>query len=138
MLGTKAKPKSSAEARYSTASSAQNSDSKTTCVVAKGTVIEGKFSSKEDVRLDGIILGEVLCQNRIVLGESGRVEGTLQTKDAVVMGTVEGEIEAIGTIHLKGTAYIKGTIKAANLIVDEGARYIGECKIGGENKGNTN
>jgi cytoskeletal protein CcmA (bactofilin family) len=135
MLGTKAKPKSSVENRYGSTTNSQNSESQTTCLVAKGTIIEGKFSSKEDVRLDGTILGEVLCQNRIVLGESGRVEGTLQTKDAVIMGTVEGEIDAVGTIHLKGTAYIKGTIKAANMVVDEGARYIGECKIGENNKG---
>ena len=134
MLGTKAKPKSAVENRYGSAAYSQSSESTTTCVVAKGTLIEGKFSSTEDVRLDGTILGEVQCKNRIVLGESGRVEGTLQTKDAVIMGTVEGEVEAVGTIHLKGTAYIKGTITAANLVVDEGARYIGECKIGSNSK----
>ena len=135
MLGTKAKPKSSTEVRYGSAAPSQSSESKTTCVVAKGTLIEGKFYSKEDVRLDGTILGEIKCENRIVLGESGRVEGTLQTKNAVVMGTVEGEIEAIDTITLKSTAYIKGTIKASKFVVEEGARYIGECKIGENNKG---
>lgn len=137
MLGTKAKPKSATEIRTGTSNPSPHTSasSGTTCVVAKGTFIEGKFLSKEDVRLDGTILGEVKCQNRIVLGEPGRVEGTLQTKDAVIMGTVEGEIEAVGTLHLKSTAYIKGTISAANLVVDEGARYIGECKIGGDKKG---
>ncbi|RMG80699.1 MAG: polymer-forming cytoskeletal protein [Bacteroidetes bacterium] len=129
MLGTKAKPKAATASRYGQPDGG-TPESLTTCVVAKGTTIEGKFSAKEDVRMDGTILGEVYCENRIVIGTSGRVEGTLQTRDAVIMGTIEGEIEAHGTIHLKNTAYIKGTIKAEKLVVDEGARYIGECKIG--------
>lgn len=102
-----------------------------TCVVASGTVIEGKFNASENVRLDGLIKGEVKCSQRLVMGESGRVEGNIRTKDAIIMGAIEGEIVAEGTLHLKGTALIRGSINAKYMVVDEGARYIGECKIGG-------
>lgn len=101
-----------------------------TCIVASGTVIEGKFSSTENVRVDGLIKGEVKCSQRLVMGESGRIEGNVRTKDAVIMGTIEGEIYAEGTLHLKGAALIRGIIQAKYMTVEEGARYIGECKIG--------
>jgi cytoskeletal protein CcmA (bactofilin family) len=105
-------------------------ESQDTCVVAAGTTIEGKFSSSENVRLDGQVKGEVKCALRLVMGETGKIEGNVRTKDAIIMGTIEGELVAEGSLHLKSTAVIRGTINAKNLTVDEGARYIGECKIG--------
>lgn len=105
-------------------------ESQDTCVVAAGTTIEGKFSSTENVRMDGKVKGEVKCSLRLVMGETGRIEGTIHTKDAIIMGTIEGELVAEGLLHLKSTAVIRGTITAKNMTVDEGARYIGECKIG--------
>ncbi|MBI5917745.1 MAG: polymer-forming cytoskeletal protein [Bacteroidetes bacterium] len=105
-------------------------DSSDTCVIASGTNIEGKFNAAENVRVDGFMKGDVKCSQRLVMGETGRIEGKVHTKDAIVMGKIEGEVVVEGTLHLKGTALIKGTITAKFMIVDEGARYVGECKIG--------
>ncbi|MCC6723871.1 MAG: polymer-forming cytoskeletal protein [Saprospiraceae bacterium] len=127
MLGAKSK-----QAPEKTLTVVANSakDSQDTCVVAAGTNIEGKFTSAENVRLDGFVKGEVKCSQRLVMGESGRVEGNIRTKDAIIMGKIEGELVAEGTLHLKATALIKGSITAKYMVVDEGAKYIGDCKIG--------
>lgn len=101
-----------------------------TCVISKGAEIEGKFSSKEDLRLDGRIIGEVDCTNRIVMGESGYVKGVIKANEAVIMGEVEGDLNISGALTLKSTAKIKGNIVAKLMSVDEGAIYNGECKIG--------
>lgn len=127
MLG--AKSKQPAEKTLTVVSNTSK-DSQDTCVVASGTTVEGKFSASENVRLDGLVKGEVKCSQRLVMGESGKVVGNIQTKDAIVMGNVEGELIVEGTLHLKGTCFIQGTITAKYMVVDEGARYIGECKIG--------
>ena len=127
MLGTKSRTKNN---------SAQNGQSYNgqtggvTCVIAQGTVINGKFSATEDVRLDGTIEGEVKCDKRVVMGESGRVKGTIHASDAVIMGKIEGELIVTGSIHLKSTADIDGVIKGKSMTVDEGARYNGECRVG--------
>jgi cytoskeletal protein CcmA (bactofilin family) len=127
MLGAKAK-----QPNEKTLSVVANStkDSQDTCVVAPGTTIEGKFTAAENVRLDGTVKGEVKCAQRLVMGETGKVEGNIRTKDAIIMGTIEGELVADGTLHLKNTANIRGTITAKFMVVDEGARYFGDCKIG--------
>ncbi len=127
MLGAKSKQ---ANEKTLTVVASSSKDSQDTCVVAAGTNIEGKFSASENVRLDGKVKGEVKCSQRLVMGETGRVEGNIHTKDAIIMGTIEGELVADGSLHLKGTAIIRGTITAKTLMVDEGARYIGECRIG--------
>ena len=128
MLGTKTKPASDKPFAAPVSNGKESGD---TCVIASGTNIEGKFNSSENVRLDGFIKGEVKCSQRLVMGGSGKIEGNIITRDAIIMGKIEGEIKAEGTLHLKGTAYILGSIQAKFMVVDEGARYVGECKIGG-------
>ena len=129
MFGTSTKEK---PASAKTPAPAMNGakESGDTCIVASGTVIEGKFSSTENVRIDGLIKGEVKCSQRLVMGESGGIEGNIRTKDAVIMGTIEGELHVEGTLHLKGAALIRGIIQSKFMTVEEGARYVGECKIG--------
>lgn len=129
MLGTKTKPKKSETTL--TAITNHSPGKGETCVVSTGTTIEGKFRADENVRLDGLIKGEVKCEKRLVMGEKGRIEGNVTTQDGIIMGTIEGEVTVLGTLTLKSTAFIEGTINAKFMEVEEGARYIGECKIGG-------
>ncbi|MGK0364834.1 MAG: cytoskeletal protein CcmA (bactofilin family) [Saprospiraceae bacterium] len=126
MLGTRSKNKAVQNGSMNGATTASG-----TCVIAQGTTITGKFSATEDVRLDGVIEGEVKCDKRLVMGETGRVKGTIMAADAIIMGTIEGELIVGNTIHLKSTAKIDGIIKGKSMTVDDGARYSGECNVGG-------
>lgn len=130
MLGTLTKSKSNNGSSASSNGMAAAA-SGTTCVIAEGTTITGKFNATEDVRLDGVIEGDVKCDKRIVMGASGRVKGSIQAADAVIMGKIDGELIVANTIHLKSTANIQGNIKGKSMTVDEGAQYNGECKVGG-------
>jgi len=103
------------------------------CILDSGTVIEGTVRSTEDLRLDGKIKGDIFCDKRFVMGDSGKVEGKVRCGESLISGNIEGEIEVKGLLHLLSTAYIKGKIRASKMIVDEGANYSGECLIG-ENK----
>jgi len=100
------------------------------CVVAKGTKIEGNFRSPENIRLDGTVVGEVRCDKKLVMGEESLVEGKLFAQDAVVMGSVRGDLYVTETLHLQSTAKIQGNISTKYLIVDEGAVFNGDCKVG--------
>ncbi|MCB0564714.1 MAG: polymer-forming cytoskeletal protein [Phaeodactylibacter sp.] len=100
------------------------------CVVSKGTRIEGDFSSAESIRLDGVVIGQLKCEQRLVIGEAGRVEGNVKASETVVMGHIKGDVVVSGTLHLKGTAQIEGNIQAKFLVVEEGATYVGKCLVG--------
>ena len=102
----------------------------TNCVVAKGTKIEGNFHSTENLRLDGVIIGEVNCDRKLVMGEESRIEGKIKAAEAVVMGTIVGDISVKGALQLQSTARIDGNIDSRYMIVEEGAQFNGECKIG--------
>ncbi|MFN7116395.1 MAG: polymer-forming cytoskeletal protein [Saprospiraceae bacterium] len=127
MLDTKAKPKTEAPV----AKNGTPTSSTANCVVAKGTKIEGNFRSPENIRMDGTIVGEVRCDKKLVMGEDSLVDGKVFAQDAVVMGTLRGDINVTETLHLQGTAKIQGNINTKYLIVDEGAIFNGDCKVTG-------
>lgn len=103
-----------------------------TCVISKDTVIEGNFAAEQDVRLDGVIKGDVRCSKKLVVGETGKIEGKVFAESAVVMGAIQGEVTIQDLLLLKGTALVDGTLQAKSIQVEEGGRYLGECKVGGK------
>lgn len=105
-------------------------DGAVTTVIAKGTVIEGKFSCAENVRLDGNIHGEVKVDKRLVMGDTSYVQGNIQARDAAIKGKIKGDIVVKEALHLMDTAMIEGNITAKTIVVEEGARYNGSCQIG--------
>ncbi len=101
-----------------------------TCIIAKGTVIEGKITSTENMRIDGKIKGQVVCDKRLVMDAEGVVEGDVQAGESTIKGRVIGTVSVINTLHLLESSFIKGDIKAKKLHVEEGAKYDGKCLIG--------
>ena len=67
---------------------------------------------------------------KLVLGKDGRIEGNVKAKEAVIMGTIVGDIQILGLLHLDRTAVIKGNIQTAALSIEEGASFDGACKVG--------
>ena len=100
------------------------------CIISQGSVIEGKFNSKDSLRLDGQVNGEIDCESRFVMGETGKVVGSVRAAEAEILGEIEGDIMVSGSLNLRSTAKIKGNITAKTMSVDEGATYNGECRIG--------
>ena len=101
-----------------------------TCVIARGTVIEGKITSTENMRIDGKVKGQVLCDKRLVMDADGVVEGEVQAGESTIKGRVVGTVSVLNTLHLLESSFIKGDIKAKKLHVEEGAKYDGKCLIG--------
>ena len=101
-----------------------------TCIIAKGTVIDGKITSTENMRIDGKVKGQVVCDKRLVMDAEGVVEGDVQAGESTIKGRVIGTVSVINTLHLLESSFIKGDIKAKKLHVEEGAKYDGKCLIG--------
>ena len=121
---------SNTKEKTSTISPSSNGDGAVTTVIAKGTVIEGKFLCTENVRLDGSIHGEVKVDKRFVMGDTSYVQGSIDARDAAIKGKIKGDILVKEALHLMESAVIDGNITAKTMVVEEGARYNGSCKIG--------
>ena len=124
-LNTKVKDSSEVSTAISIAT-----DSNLMCIVAKGTVITGKITVSENIRIDGKVIGDIFCAKKLVMDSEGLVEGNVFASESTIKGTVVGTVNIENTLHLLETSYIKGDIKAKKLHVEEGARYDGKCLIG--------
>lgn len=109
--------------------SAANTTSATT-IITKGTRFQGNLKSKENIRLDGVVSGEIHCEQRLVIGLAGCAEGTIETQDADISGTIQGDISVLGHLNIQSTAKIFGNIQAMHIQVSEGAIMEGECRVG--------
>lgn len=129
-ISFKTKPKKEKEVPASSKNGMATRSGDANCVVSSGTRIEGDFSATENVRLDGSLKGTLKCDKRLVVGEKGQVEGQVMASEAVIMGTITGDVKISGSLQLRGTAKIYGDITAKHLVVEEGATYNGQCKVG--------
>lgn len=106
-----------------------------TCVIVSDTIIEGKFSSKSDTRIDGTIKGEITCDARIIMGNQAVIEGNIKTSEATITGSFVGDLIVKNLLKLGSTAKVDGNVSAKELLVEEGAILNGEIAIGKDGTG---
>jgi cytoskeletal protein CcmA (bactofilin family) len=98
-------------------------------LIGKGSVLEGKITVSSNVRVDGKIKGDLKTNDSLVIGKQGEIEGEITAKNTVVGGKVVGKINAQGKVVLESNAIFKGEIKAARLVIDDGAVFDGQCTM---------
>lgn len=97
--------------------------------IAQDTKIKGNIESDGDIRIDGILIGDLDCKGRVVVGPDSRINGTIRCSSAEIMGFVNGEIVVKDLLSLKGSATITGNLTMGKLSVEPGARFVGHCKM---------
>jgi cytoskeletal protein CcmA (bactofilin family) len=101
-----------------------------TAFIDQGSKFEGKLSFKDTVRIDGGFHGEISSENTLIVGESGEVNASIQSKVVVVSGTVVGNITAAQQVVLHKTARMEGDVCTPSLVVEEGAVLNGALSMG--------
>lgn len=96
-------------------------------LVGTGTVVEGKIKTDGSIRIDGKIVGDLIAKANVAVGLGGVVEGNLIGKNVSLAGKVVGTVEAAEKLVLEPKSMVKGDIRAARLVVDEGAVFDGQC-----------
>ncbi len=65
---------------------------------------------------------------RIQAGEKNKV--AVRTKSAIIQGKVAGDIEVTDRVELTSTAELVGDVTASKISIQEGAIFIGHCRVG--------
>ena len=98
-------------------------------IIAKGTKIVGDFFSEGDLRVDGIIEGNIQTPGKVVVGKDGQISGKLSCSNAYFEGKLTGTLELSGTLTLKSTAHIEGDVITEKLAVEPGATFNVTCEM---------
>lgn len=103
-------------------------------IIGKGTKIVGDITSAGDVRIDGLLTGNIVISGKLVLGPSGVIDGNITSVNAELEGEVKGTVNVSETLSLKSTAKINGDIVTSKLMIESGALFTGSCNMGAKVK----
>ena len=104
-----------------------------------GTIIEGQVNAKSDIRVDGVIKGSLVCSAKVIIGPTGYVEGQINCANAIIEGKFEGNLQVNDLLNVRKTAQINGEISTGKLIVEAGAIFNVNCRMGNQRaNGNAN
>lgn len=98
--------------------------------LTSGSKIIGTVITDSDMRIDGTVEGDVKCAGKLVVGEQGLVEGTVECQNAEIMGRLDGKIDVKYTLALRATSTIKGEINTGTLMIEPNAIFNGSCTMG--------
>jgi cytoskeletal protein CcmA (bactofilin family) len=105
-------------------------------LISQGTEITGDIKSAGDIRIDGVLNGNLVTKGKVVIGPTGRVKGEVECKNSEVSGVIDGKISVTQLLNLKVSSKINGTIITNKLSIEPGALFTGNCSMkDGENGG---
>ncbi len=97
--------------------------------ISNGTVINGNISANGDFRMDGSLQGNITLNGKLVIGETGTINGNIICQNAYITGKVVGNITVQELLELQSTANVKGDIIINKLSIAPGAIFSGTCRM---------
>jgi cytoskeletal protein CcmA (bactofilin family) len=98
-------------------------------MIAYGTIFEGDLKSEGDFRIEGTIKGTLITKGKVVVGNSGLVEGSLNCNNADVEGQIKGKLVILETLSLRASAHVDGDVQTGKLAVEPGATFNANCQM---------
>jgi cytoskeletal protein CcmA (bactofilin family) len=96
-------------------------------LIAAGTVFEGKLKTPGSIRIDGKVVGEISATQNIAVGPTGDIDGNISARNITIGGKIVGMVVVQDKLVFEAKAVVKGDIRAAKLVIDEGAMFDGKC-----------
>jgi len=106
-----------------------NSEAQSVNMLGAGTTIKGDVQSNGDFRIDGTLIGSIQSKGKIVVGQTGHVEGEINCRNADISGQVKAQIIVTELLTLKASAKFSGEITTSKLSIEPGARFSGTCNM---------
>lgn len=98
-------------------------------LIGTGTTINGEIKSNGDIRIDGTLIGQVHSKGKIVVGNTGMIEGEIYCQNADFSGNIKAKVEVAELLTLKATSRLRGEIVTNKLAIEPGARFTGTCTM---------
>ena len=98
--------------------------------LGKSATIEGKLICQGHIRIDGNFRGEISVDGTLAVGEDAMMHAEIHATVVSIAGEIHGSIIADQVIEILPSGKVFGEIQAPKLMMDEGAIYEGQCRMG--------
>jgi len=97
----------------------------------------GNYRSDSDLIIEGNFEGEIECNGTVTVAEGATLSATVKARNVVIAGSTNGEITCDERFTVRATGEMRGKAQAATLVVEEGAFFEGEFRMGSSYTGAT-
>ncbi len=98
-------------------------------VIGKEALVKGELTSKNEMVIEGRVEGTIQGEQRVVIGEAGNVQADISATVVSIRGEVYGDCTASDKIEITETGKVFGNISAKTIRVAEGAIFRGSSKM---------
>jgi cytoskeletal protein CcmA (bactofilin family) len=105
----------------------ENSSLAGKCTLSSGVKIKGSITFQKELVIDGTVQGRINSDGVLTIAENADIRGEIKSKSVTVYGKVHGNITA-ERCELKSKSTMEGDLRAASLIIEEGATFIGSSQ----------
>ncbi|MES1262098.1 MAG: polymer-forming cytoskeletal protein [Acidobacteriota bacterium] len=92
--------------------------------------VVGQIFTKEDLYVDGDVEGTIESQeNKVTIGPNGRVQAGIRAREVVILGQVQGNVEASDKVDIRKDAKLVGDITTSRISIEDGALFKGSIDI---------
>jgi cytoskeletal protein CcmA (bactofilin family) len=101
-------------------------------VLSPNVAITGDVTFEGSMRIEGKITGKIIAQGRLTVARGAQILGEVTAAEAIIEGIVQGNVNATDRIELRSGAQVVGDIRAQRLVVQDGAKLLGQHDIDSE------
>jgi cytoskeletal protein CcmA (bactofilin family) len=98
-------------------------------VLSSDVEIKGTIKFQKELLIDGKVEGEINSDGALTVGENADIRAEVKTKSITIYGKVQGNVTVSERCELKSKCTLQGDLKAARLIIEEGATFIGKSEV---------
>lgn len=97
-------------------------------IIGEGYIFTGELRGSSVIRIEGTVIGNIHVEGGVVLGEKGKIEGDINTRSAIIYGTIAGNVKTV-QLEIKKTGLVNGDIFTDSLEIELGAQYNGKLNM---------
>ena len=97
-------------------------------VIGNGVSITGEIKKADEVQIDGEADVTMKTDN-VVIGTTGKCKGNIETHNADIWGSFDGDLKASGTLTIQEDGNATGSIEYQNMQIKLGGKLTGDIKM---------
>jgi cytoskeletal protein CcmA (bactofilin family) len=99
-------------------------------MLGKSVVVKGEIHSHEALTIEGEVDGSIeMLEHRLTIAGNGKVRATVKAREIDVIGSMNGQAEALDKIHIRKGAEFVGDIQSASIVIEDGGYMKGNIDL---------
>ena len=103
----------------------------TASLVDRHSAVDGTFRSQRDLRVEGELKGNVICEGTLFVSEGATIAANVEAEHVTVAGELTGEIRCRGRLQILPSGRVRASVSTGSLAIQEGAIYEGQLEMAG-------